>query len=77
MRSASLIPRGEKRTREKKERCVFEGERRKNVKAFDSSIKKCVHLRHNVYIERTHNTVRLKSYIKQPLGLVIAELLPF
>jgi len=35
MRSASLVPKGKKRAREKKERSVFEGERGKNEKAFE------------------------------------------
>jgi len=35
MRSVSLVLKGEKRAREKKERSVFEGERRKNEKAFE------------------------------------------
>ena len=57
MRSASLVPKGEKRTREKKERSVFEGERgkKKKRKRSSSSIEKRVRLGRDVYIERTRN----------------------
>ena len=63
MRSASLVPKGEKREREKKERSVFEGEREeKTRKRSSSSIEKRVRLRRDVYIERTRNKFVLASF---------------
>jgi len=57
MRSASLVPRGEKRAREKKERSVFEGEREEKArKRSSSSIEKRVRLR------RTNETTKIRPW---------------